>query len=344
MKGLGFTEHGDREKLGWVEIPEPVPGSGEVAIRVRASAFNRLDRFVLEGIPGVPVERPHILGSDAAGTVEMVGDGVVGLPVGTGVLLNPGVWDGTCPACIRGDEALCRSYRIVGEHLQGTMTQRVVVPARNVYRRPDSLTVNEAAAAPLVFQTAWRALLTVGALQAGERVAVIGAGGGLATAALQIAHLKRAQVTVVGRSAEKLDKASRLGADQLLAVPPDGSLDRALWAASGKEGYDLIFDSVGRESVPRTLRALSRGGRLVLVGATTGPIAEIDLRTLFWRQTSLRGSTMAGRREFEEMLAELAAGHLRPVIDQVFPGEDAPAAFDRFLAPDLFGKVVVSWS
>ncbi|MCI4345530.1 MAG: zinc-binding dehydrogenase [Thermoplasmata archaeon] len=341
MRGFGFTEHGGPERLGWVELPEPVPGPGEVRIRLRAAAFNRLDRFVLEGIPGVPIERPHVLGSDGAGIVDKLGEGVDDLEAGNRVLLNPGLWDGSCPACKRQEEALCRNYRIVGEHTQGTMTDLVVVPRRNVHAIPDSLGFAEAAAAPLVFQTAWRALLTVGELAAGERVAVVGAGGGVSTAAIQVARLRGAEVTVVSRSATKLDRARALGANRTLELSPGSELDKVLWAESGKQGFDLIFDSVGRESVPRTVRALARGGRLVIIGATSGPLAEIDLRTLFWRQASIRGSTMAGRAEFEGMLTELGTGRLIPVVDSRHPLERAREAFERFSSPELFGKVVV---
>jgi NADPH:quinone reductase-like Zn-dependent oxidoreductase len=341
VNGFGFADHGGPDRLGDVEVPDPTPGPGEVLIRLRAAAFNRLDRFVLEGIPGVPIERPHIVGSDGAGVVEALGEGVSDLREGSRVLLNPGLWDGSCAACLRGDEALCRSYRIVGEHIQGTMTERVAVPRRNVHAIPDSLPFPEAAAAPLVFQTAWRALLTVGALAPGERVAIIGAGGGVATAAIQVALLREAEVTVVSRSLEKLERARALGANRTLPFPSDGQLDRALWSESGKLGYDLIFDSVGKESVPRSLRALARGGRLVIIGATTGPIAEIDLRTLFWRQASIRGSTMAGQSEFSAMLSELFAGRLVPVVDSRFPLARAREAYDRFSSADLFGKVVV---
>ncbi|MCI4363805.1 MAG: zinc-binding dehydrogenase [Thermoplasmata archaeon] len=341
MNGFGFAAHGGPEQLGWVDLPEPVPGPDEVRIRLRAAAFNRLDRFVLEGIPGVSIDRPHVLGSDGAGTVDAVGDGVRDLSPGERVLLNPGLWDGSCSACQRGEEALCRSYRIVGEHTQGTMTEKVLVPRRNVHTIPSSFGFPEAAAAPLVFQTAWRALLTVGELEPGERVAIVGAGGGVSTAAIQVARLRGAEVTVVSHSPSKLERARALGASHLVGFPADGLLDKALWTESGKQGYDLIFDSVGKESVPRTVRALARGGRLVIIGATSGPMAELDLRTLFWRQASIRGSTMAGRAEFEAMLAELISGRLVPVVDSRFPLSRAKEAFERFSSPELFGKVVV---
>jgi NADPH:quinone reductase-like Zn-dependent oxidoreductase len=341
MRGFGFDEHGGPEKLRFVDRPDPEPGAGEVRIRVRASAFNRLDRFTLAGIPGVPVERPHVLGSDGAGTVDRLGDGVTGPSVGASVLIDPGIWDGTCDACRAGNEALCRAYRIVGEHLQGTAGELVVVPRRSVYPLPDGWSFAQGAAAPLVFQTAWRALATVGAVRPGERVAIIGAGGGVATAAVQVAKLLGARVVVVGRSATKEERARNLGADGFLVADAAHPLDRLLWEWSDKRGVDVIFDSVGAPTLPLSLRAIARGGRIVVVGATAGPSVELDVRTLFWRQASVRGSTMAGKAEFEQVLGHLARGELRPVIDGTFPFEQAGAAFARLDAPELFGKVVV---
>jgi NADPH:quinone reductase-like Zn-dependent oxidoreductase len=344
MRGFGFRTHGGPEHLEWVDVPEPTPGPGEIAITVRASAFNRLDRFVLEGIPGVPIEVPHVLGSDAAGTVSVLGEGVQGLARGAPVLVNPGLWDGTCPRCRAGQEALCPQYRILGEHTQGSATGTIVMPARNVYAKPDRLTFEEAASVPLVFQTAWRAIVAVGALQAGETVAVVGAGGGVGPAVIQVAKARGARVVALSRSAAKLERARAIGADDGLVIPEDGAFDRALWAWSGKQGIDLVFDSVGAETVPRSLRAVARGGRVVIIGATSGPHVSLDVRTLFWRQASIRGSTMANRREFEAVLAELAAGRLRPLIDTTFALPDAPAAFAHFLGPDVFGKVVLRHS
>jgi NADPH:quinone reductase-like Zn-dependent oxidoreductase len=342
VRGFGFVEHGGADRLAFVDLPEPVPGPGEVRVRLRAAAFNRLDRFTLEGIPGVTVDRPHVLGSDGAGLVDRLGDEVTDLVPGEKVLLNPGVWDGSCDACRAHNEALCRQYRIVGEHLQGTATQYAVVPRRNVHRLPERLGFPEAAAAPLVFQTAWRALKTVGAVAAGERVAIVGAGGGVATAAIQVAKLLGATVAVASRSPSKEARARSLGADAFVAFDDDHPLERALWQWSEKKGVDVIFDSVGAPTVPRSLRSLARGGRIVVVGATAGPSVELDLRTLFWRQASVRGSTMAGAAEFEEVLGHLAAARVKPVIDSQFPLERAPEAFERFAGGDLFGKVVLT--
>ncbi len=342
MRGFGFAEHGGLERLSFVDVAEPEPGPGEVRVAVRAAAFNRLDRFTLAGIPGVPIERPHVLGSDAAGVVDRWGPEVSGLSVGQEVILNPGIWDGTCDACRQGRESLCRAYRILGEHTQGSMTRYVVLPRRNVHPKPERLSFPEAAAAPLVFQTAWRAMKTVGAVGPDDRVAVVGAGGGVATAVIQVAKMLGARVVVATRSARKAERVLALGADEAVIFDEgDHPLDKVLWQWSQKSGLDVVFDSVGAPTVPRSIRALARGGRVVVIGATAGPVAEIDLRTLFWRQASIRGSTMADADEFTTVLSHLAAGRLRPVVDSVHPFEEAETAFRRFDSADLFGKIVV---
>ncbi len=342
MRGLGFVEHGGLDRLQFVDVVEPVPGPGEVRVRIRAAAFNHLDRFTLGGIPGVPIERPHVLGSDGAGVVDSVGPGVDGWAPGQGVLLNPGLWDGTCDACRAHEESLCRNYRIVGEHTQGTATDFVVVPARNLHPRPATLGWPEAAASPLVFQTAWRALRTTGALRAGEQLAVIGAGGGTSTAVVQVGKLLGARVVVAARSRAKEETLRRLGADDFVTFDADHPLDRVLWQASQKQGFDVLFDSVGAPTLPKSVRAVARGGRVVVIGATAGPLVEVDVRTLFWRQASIRGSTMANAAEFQEVLAHLAAGRLRPLIDSTRPLEQGLEAFHRLESPDLLGKVVLT--
>lgn len=341
MRGFGFSEHGGYDRLQFVEIPEPEPREEEVRIQVRAAAFNRLDRFTLEGIPGVTVERPHVLGSDGSGVVDRLGAGISDLTAGSKVLINPGMWDGTCEACRAGREELCRNYRILGEHTQGTATKLVVVPRRNVHPLPDRLSFAEGAAAPLVFLTAWRALKTVGAVAPGDRVAIVGAGGGVPTAAVQVAKLLGARVAVVSRSRTKAERARALGADEGLAYDDENPLDRVLWQWSEKRGVDVILDSVGAPTLARSVRSLARAGRVVVIGSTGGSTIDLDVRTLFWRQASVRGSTMSNAREFAEVLEELRRGRLRPVVDSVTPFDRAGEAFRRFDAPDLFGKIVV---
>jgi NADPH:quinone reductase-like Zn-dependent oxidoreductase len=341
VKGLGITAHGGVDQVGWVQIPAPVPGPEEVRVRVHAAAFNRLDRFVVQGIPGVPIELPHVIGSDAAGVVDQSGEGVTDVLAGTEVLLNPGLWDGTCEYCRIGQESLCRTYRILGEHTQGSATEYIVMPRRNVYPKPPGWSWGQAAAAPLVFQTAWRALKTIGQVRPGETVAVVGAGGALAPAVIQVGRQLGGRVVVVGRSATKVERAVALGAEAGLVITPEKSHDKLLWDWSNKRGIDVIFDSAGTETVPRSVRALARGGRVVVVGATEGAKVELDLRTLFWRQGSIRGSTMSSRSEFDEVYAELARGHLKPVLDSEWEFDRGVEAFRRLGEPDVFGKVVL---
>lgn len=344
MQGFGFREHGDREKLEYVEVPEPEPGPDEVRVRIRAAAFNHLDQWSLAGIPGVTLELPHILGSDGAGVVDRVGSDAGGLSVGDPVVINPGLWDGTCDLCRAGKEALCRNYRILGEHTQGTVTTFAVVPRRNVHPLPERLSFPEAAAFPLVFETAWRALKTIGEVGPGDRVAIIGAGGGVPTAAVQVAKLLGGRVAVVSRSSAKAERSRALGADDFLTFDEEQPLDRVLWRWSEKKGVDVVLDSVGAPTLPRAVRSTARAGRVVVIGATAGPTVELDVRTLFWRQASIRGSTMAGASEFVEVLGHIAAGRLRPVVDSVTPYDRAVDAFRRFDVPDLFGKIVVDVS
>ncbi len=341
MKGLGFNAHGGLDQVGWVERPAPEPGAGEVRVQVRAASFNRLDRFVLAGIPGVPIELPHILGSDAAGVVDAVGPGVSRVVPGAEVLVNPGIWDGTCEYCRAGQESLCRNYQILGEHTQGSATELLVLPERNIHPKPPIWSWSQAAAAPLVFETAWRALKTVGALQAGETVAVVGAGGAVAPAAVQVARSLGGRVVVVSREASKVERAVALGAETGLVTTPEKPHDKLLWEWSQKRGIDLIFDSSGAATVPRSIRALARGGRLVVIGASEGSQVEVDLRTLFWRQASLRGSTMSSRAEFDEVYRELVRGTLHPVIDSEWKWAQGVEAVRRLTSPEVFGKVVL---
>lgn len=341
MRALGFREHGDLGKVELLDLPEPRAGPGEVRVRIRAAAFNRLDLFTLAGIEGVKIPLPHILAGDGAGLVDEVGPGVARFSVGEKVLIDPSIADGTCEYCRRGLEPFCRDYKILGEHVNGTATELVVVPEVNVRRLPERLDFVEGGCCSLVFMTAYRALLVTGALQAGERVAIVGGGGGLNPAALEVARWKGAEVAVATRSADRAEKAQKLGAQRTVVYGPDLPLDRALWGLSDKRGFDLIFDCNGTPTVGLSTRALARGGRLVFCGGTAGSSVTFDVRPLFWRGASLRGSTMATRREYEEVLELLAQGKLRPVVDSIYPLEEGREALARLQSGGTFGKVVL---
>ena len=341
MKAFGFRQHGGLDEARILEVPEPVPGPGEVRLRMRVASLNHLDLFTLHGIEGVPVQTPHVLCGDGMGEVESLGEGARGPGPGERVLINPGLSDGTCPACRRGEEVLCRNYRIVGEHTQGVASELAVLPSTNLIPVPPGLDDVAAGTVALVFMTAWRALKTTGGLRGGERVAIVGAGGALSTAAIQIAHLLGAHVTVVTRDPSRGERARALGADAVFLLGGAVPLHKGLWDLSGKQGMDLIFDSTGTATVPSSVRALARGGRLVFCGATTGPLVQLDLRPLFWRNASVRGSTMGTREELREVLSLLSRGRLRAVVDSVVPLDEAPDALRRMDSGAQFGKLAL---
>ena len=338
MKAAIFHEFGGPEVIRIEDVPRPEPGAGEVLLRVRAAALNHLDLWVRRGLP-VETTMPHIGGSDVAGEVVEVGPGVVGVAPGARVVVDPSIGCGRCEACLRGETPLCAEYRILGEHTQGGFAEYVVVPASNLYPIPEGMPYEEAAAAPLVFLTAWRGLIGRGGLRAGEDVLVTGASGGVATAAIQIAKLAGARVFAV-TTTENVERVRELGAD---VVYDRTAVDfsKEVWRDTGKRGVDLILDSVGAATWKQNLRALARGGRLVVYGATTGPIGETDLRVVFWKQAQIIGTTMASRREFEEAMKLVFRGELRPVVDVVWPLERAREAHERLERGEQFGKIVL---
>jgi NADPH:quinone reductase-like Zn-dependent oxidoreductase len=303
--------------------------------------MNHLDLFVREGIPTLKLSFPHILGADGAGDIADVGADITDVETGERVVLNPGISCGRCEYCLKGDDSQCVEYRILGEHLPGTYAEKVAVPARNVLKIPTDMDFAPASAAPLAFMTAWRMLITRANVRPGEDVLVLGAGSGLSTAAIQVAKLAGCNVFVTSSSDAKLKKAEALGADVLVnykAMP----WSKAIWELTGKRGVDVIVDHVGEATFKDSVRTLRKGGRVVVPGATTGSILELDARYLFWRQISVLGSTMANQREFEEVMKLVFMGRLKPVVDRVFPLEQARQAHEYLAKGEQFGKVVLA--
>ncbi len=339
MRALAMTAFGGPEVLAVHEVARPAPGPGEVLVRVHAAALNHIDLFVLGGLPKASYTWPHVVGADGAGRVEAVGDGVTALRPGARVLVNPGLWCAACPVCAAGEHPLCREYRILGEHLEGTMAEYLVVPARNAVPIPEDLSWAEAAAFPLATLTAWRMLMTRARVRAGETVLIWGVGGGVALQALQIARLAGARVVVTSSSDTKLEAARGLGADLTLNHTRDDVV-RAVRDLTGA-GADVVVDSVGEATWDQSLRALRPMGRLVTCGATTGPRVALDLRRLFWFQWSLLGSTMGTQAEFLEVVRLLGRGRLRPLIDSITPLAEGATAFARLADGRQLGKLVL---
>ena len=341
MKAIVFHEHGGPEVLRYQDVPAPSPAAGQVLVGVKAAALNRLDLFVREGWPSLKLKMPHIPGADASGVVLEVGAGVEQVSVGDRVAINPTISCGVCEFCRRGQDNLCVQHSILGEFEPGTYTEQIVVPAGNVVKLPDHVSHAEAAAFSLVGLTAWHMLVARGKVQPGERVLIVGASGGVNTAAIQIAHLAGAHVTVVGSDAEKLALAETLGADELIdRSQVDWS--REIYRLTKRRGVDLVVDNVGRSTWLGSIRALRKGGRLLVVGSTSGPQFDLDIRYIFTKQISIIGSTMGARADYAAVMDLLFQGRLQAVIGREMPLAEARQAHKELAAGAVLGKIVLN--
>jgi len=335
-----MRSHGGPEVLKLEDLPDGVAGPGMVLVRVEAVALNHLDIWVRQGWPGLKVAFPHVLGSDVAGVVEAVGPGVTGVRAGDEVLLNPGLSCGRCGECLSGRDNLCRGYAILGEHVPGGYAEQVAIPAQNVLSKPKGLTFEEAACVPLVFLTAWHALVARAEVRAGETILVHAGGSGVGSAAIQIAKLLGARVLTTAGTDEKCEKALKLGADHAINYEKEDFL-AVVKRLTDRRGADVVFEHVGKFTWEKSLLALAGGGRVVTVGATTGYDPPTDLRHVFYRQLSVLGSTMGSKGELFEVLKFVEKGRLRPVLDRVLPLADAVKAQVLLADRAQFGKVVL---
>ncbi|MDQ6737713.1 MAG: zinc-binding dehydrogenase [Gemmatimonadota bacterium] len=332
MRALTISAHGGLERLELREdLPIPAPGPGEVRVRILSAALNHLDLFVLGGLPGITITPGWVMGADAVGVIDGTDDLVV---------INPGLSDGTCEYCMRGEQSLCVRFRLLGEHAPGTIAEYVVVPERNVARIPRDTPIPEAAGFTLSTLTAWRMLVTRAQLRPGENVLLQGIGGGVALAALQIARLIGARIWVTSSSDEKLARAAELGADETINYRRT-DVAREVRSRTGKRGVDVVLDSVGEATWSSSLGSLGRFGRLVTCGATSGPMLTTDARKLFWNQWTILGSTMGNDAEFHAVANELRERRLYPPVDSVFDITHGRDAFARLASGHQFGKVVI---
>jgi NADPH:quinone reductase-like Zn-dependent oxidoreductase len=320
-------EDGGPEVLVLEEVDDPAAGPGEVLVRLRASALNHLDVWIRKGLPSVP--KPRILGADGAGVVEALGDGVEGFELGQRVVINPGV------------EAGDGSIHVIGEHGDGTNAQLVAVPATNVYPIPGGLSFEEAAAFPLVFETAYRMLVTRAQLRAGEWVLLWGIGSGVSTAGLAIARALGARTIVTSSSDDKLARASGLGADATVNHR-SGDVKAAVLEATEGRGADVVVEHVGEATWRTSLDVAAREGRIAVCGATSGPNPPAALHRVWWKQLTILGSTMGTRADFEGAYELIASGRARPVVDEVLPLEEIRAAHARLEAGEQLGKIVLT--
>ncbi|MBN1965840.1 MAG: zinc-binding dehydrogenase [Anaerolineae bacterium] len=341
MKAVILPEHGPVENLRFVtDFPVPEPGPGEVRLKVEAGALNRLDLWVRAGWPGLNLAMPHILGADAAGTVDALGTGVGGWSVGDRVVIDPSLSCGECEWCRAGQQNLCPQWKLLGEHARGTNAEYITIPARNLLALPEHVTFQAAAAAGLVYLTAWHSLITRGGLRPGESVLIVGASGGVNTASIQIAKLAGASVIVVGSTDEKLALAETLGADVLVNRSKE-DWGRAVYKLTNKQGVDVVVDNVGQATLFGSIRSVKRGGRILIVGNTSGPKFELDIRYLFGKHISLIGSTMAPRADFVTVMQLVFEGKLKPVIGAELPLADTAEGHRMLEAGDVPGKIVL---
>jgi len=339
MKAVRFHQHGGPDVLRYEEAPDPTPGPGEVLVRVRACALNHLDLWERRGLPNVKTPMPHISGSDVAG--EVVASMASGIHTGQRVMLQPGISCGRCAACLSGRDNECPEYEVLGYmNHSGGYAELVKIPVQNVIPLPDDIDFVRAAAFPLTFVTAWHMLLTCAQLSSGEDVLVLAAGSGVGQAAIQIARLHGARVIATAGTDEKLDRARALGAHAVIHHHQQDVAEE-IKRLTNRRGVDVVIEHVGEATWAKSVRSLARGGRLVTCGATTGHNGGLDLRALFGKQLTVRGSYMGTKGELLDAARFLFTGQLAPVVDRTFSLADAPAAQCRLESSEQFGKIVL---
>ncbi len=340
MKAVRIHEHGSPEVLQYEDAPEPKIRPDQVLVKVKACALNHLDLFIRGGLPGLKLDMPHILGSDASGEVVEVGEAAGPAKPGDRVLLAPGLSCRHCPECVSGNDNACRRYGLLGYMHPGVNAEYVAVPGVNAIPIPGELSFEEAAAVPLVFLTAWHMLVGVAKIKMGEDVLVVGASSGVGTAAIQIAKLYHCRVIATAGGDAKMAKAKELGADEVIDHY-EQDIKSEVRRLTGKRGVDIVFEHVGAATWPHSTASLANRGRLVTCGATTGGEVSLSIHHMFFRHLSLNGTFMGTLGELHDVLKLIGAGKLKAVIDRTFPLAELGAAHEHLEGKGQFGKVVI---
>lgn len=340
MKAVRFQRHGGPEVLQYEEAPDPAPNADEALVRVKACALNHLDIWARDGLPNVEITMPHISGSDIAGVVEWVPSEEKELRKGDEVIVNPGMGCGRCDKCLSGKDNQCRYYTIIGYGVDGGYAELVKVRRTHLLKKPEGMTFEEAASFPLVFETAYHMLVTKARVAPGDVVLVLAANSGVGSAAIQVAKLHGADVIATAGDEEKLKRARALGADHTIDHYKQDVLAEVK-RITEKRGVDIVVEHVGKATWERSVKALAKGGRLVLCGATTGSEVSTDLRYVFNRELTIYGSYMAGMGELLEVVKLFKAGKLKSVVDSVFPLAEAAEAQKKMESSRHFGKIIL---
>lgn len=343
MTAAVLRQHGDRDAIQLEQIPIPEPGPGEVRLRVRACALNWLDVAVRMGPKFGAIPLPLIGGADIAGVVETLGPGVTDWQAGDEVVVYGLVTCGICEFCQQGKPTTCPEHQIIGEHIDGGLAEYTVVPANNLLRKPSNLSFTEAAALPVVCMTAWHMLISVGQLQAGEDVLILGAGGGVASVGIQLAKYAGARVFTTTSTSEKAERARELGADDVFNYRDEDWVNSVLDATGGR-GVDLVQDNVGAATWPSSLRALARNGRLIPCGSHSGAMIELEIGQIYHRQLQIRGSNGGTIQELASALSLVEKGYIKPIVDTVLPLEQIHEGHRLLEEHQHFGKVVINVS
>ncbi|MFQ5670532.1 MAG: zinc-binding dehydrogenase [Acidobacteriota bacterium] len=343
MKALRIKKHGGLDCLVFEELPVPQPGPGEVRVQVAASAINHLDLWVRRGVEGHAFPLPLTPGCDAAGQVHALGPGVRGWSEGDEVVIAPGLSCGTCSPCLAGSDQLCRAYGILGETRDGAHAPFMVVPARNLMRKPKNLPFTAAGAFGLTFLTAWHMLVSRAALRPAETVLIHAAGSGVSSAGIQIARFMGARIIATAGSEAKLARARDLGASHTINYRSTYFTSQVR-ALTGRRGVDVVFDHVGADTFAASVKVLARGGRYVFCGATSGFDLRTDFRPVFFKSLSILGSTMGSQGELRRIRELVEDGHFKPVVERILPLARAAEGHAALEKREVFGKVVLSIS